>query len=141
MPEIKIYKTQDLVLQVKKKFNPAKLNLTQWDPFLDALCGDYEFQKEAIRDAIVYIASGEYASVEDLVAENWKTNPELRERYKDVREYQKQLQLPHKLSAVIDLATGTSTQIEARLFCLLSWELAVKFSLRSKLVAKALELN
>lgn len=26
MPDIKVYKTQDLVLQVKQNYNPAKLN-------------------------------------------------------------------------------------------------------------------
>lgn len=107
MADIKIYKTQDLVLHVKDKFNPAKLNLKQWTDFIDVLCGDREYQKEAIRFAIIYIASGEYNSIEDLVAENWRLNAELRERYKDVSEYEKHLQLPHKLSGVIDLATGT----------------------------------
>ena len=104
---IKIYKTQDLVLKVRQNYDPAKLNLKKWVSFLDALCGDREFQKEAIRDAIIYIASGEYRSIEDLVEENFRKNDELQKRYKSVRDYQKNLPLPHKLSAVIDLATGT----------------------------------
>lgn len=104
---IKIYKTQDLVLQVKQNYNPAKLNFKEWVSFLDALCVDREFQKEAIRDAIIFLASGEYKSIEDLVEENFRKNDELQKRYKDVRDYQKNLPLPHKLSAVIDLATGT----------------------------------
>lgn len=104
---IKIYKTQDLVLKVKQNYDPAKLNLKKWVSFLDALCGDREFQKEAIRDAIIFIASGEYRSIEDLVEENFRKNDELQKRYKSVRDYQKNLPLPHKLSAVIDLATGT----------------------------------
>ncbi len=107
MADIKIYKTQDLVLGVKEKFDPAKLKLKQWVDFIDVLCGDREYQKESINAAIIYIASGEYSSIEDLIAENWRTNAELRERYKDVREYEKNLQLPHKLSGVVDLATGT----------------------------------
>lgn len=107
MADIKIYKTQDLVLEVKEKFDPAKLKLKQWVDFIDVLCGDREYQKEAIRAAIIYIASGEYGSIEDLIAENWRANAELRERYKDAREYEKSLQLPHKLSGVVDLATGT----------------------------------
>jgi len=107
MPDIKIYKTQDLVLQVKQNYNPAKLNLKKWVSFLDVLCGDREFQKEAIRDAIIFLASGEYKSIEDLVEENFRNNNELQKRYKNVRDYQKNLPLPHKLSAVIDLATGT----------------------------------
>ncbi|MFH1744710.1 MAG: DEAD/DEAH box helicase family protein [bacterium] len=104
---IKIYKTQDLVLQVKQNYNPAKLNLKKWVDFLDVLCGDREFQEEAIRDAIIFLASGEYSSIESLVEENFRKNDELQKRYKDVRDYQRNLPLPHKLSAVIDLATGT----------------------------------
>ena len=104
---IKIYKTQDLVLQVKQNYNPAKLNLKKWVSFLDALCVDREFQKEAIRDAVIFLASGEYKSIEDLVEENFRKNDELQKRYKNTRDYQKNLPLPHKLSAVIDMATGT----------------------------------
>jgi len=104
---IKIYKTQDLVLQVKQNYNPAKLNLKKWVDFLDVLCGDREFQKEAIRDAIIFLASGEYNSIESLIEENFRKNDELQKRYKDVRDYQRNLPLPRKLSAVIDLATGT----------------------------------
>lgn len=107
MADIKIYKTEDLVLRVKDSFNPTKLKLKSWVDFIDVLCGDREYQKEAIRTAIIYIASGEYSSIEDLITENWRTNAELRERYKNVREYEGKLQLPHKLSGVIDLATGT----------------------------------
>jgi len=107
MADIKIYKTQDLVLAIKQNFDPAKLKLGQWAEFIDILCGDREYQKEAIRDAIIYIASGEYSSIEDLVTENWSNNAELRERYKSAQDYEKNLQLPRKLSGVIDLATGT----------------------------------
>ncbi|MCR4342598.1 MAG: DEAD/DEAH box helicase family protein [Patescibacteria group bacterium] len=104
---IKIYKTQDLVLQVKQNYNPAKLNLKKWVDFIDVLCGDREFQKEAIRDSVIFLASGEYNSIESLIEENFRKNDELQKRYKDVRDYQRNLPLPHKLSAVIDLATGT----------------------------------
>lgn len=104
---IKIYKTQNLVLQVKQNYNPSKLNLKKWVDFLDVLCGDREFQKEAITNAIIFLASGEYKTIEDLVEENFRKNEELQKRYKDIRDYQKNLPLPHKLSAVIDMATGT----------------------------------
>lgn len=104
---IKIYKTQDLILSVKQTYNPSKLNLKKWVSFLDVLCGDREYQKEAIRDTIIYLASGEYKTIEDLVEENFRKNEELQKRYKDIRDYNKNLCLPHKLSAVIDLATGT----------------------------------
>lgn len=107
MQEIKTYKTKDLVLEISKSYDPAKLDLSRWERFLDILCGDRQYQKEAIENAIVYLASGRYNSVKDLVKENWTKNLELRDRYKDINEYFHHLQLPNKLSATIDLATGT----------------------------------
>ena len=107
MADIKIYKTQDLVLKVTKNYNPEVLNLRPWVSFIDLLCGDYEFQKETIETAVAYIASEEYKSIEDLVRINWAQNPELHEKYKNLNEYERKLPLPHKLSAAMDLATGT----------------------------------
>lgn len=107
MIEIKTYNTKDLVLEVSKSYDPARLNLTKWDRFLDVLCGDRQYQREAIENVIIYLASGRYKSIEDIVMENWNKNPELHTRYRDVNEYFHHLQLPNKLSATIDLATGT----------------------------------
>lgn len=107
MFEIKTYKTKDLVLEVNKSYDPISLDLSKWDRFIDVLCGDRQYQKEAIEGVIIYLASGRYKSIEDLVKENWGRNPELRSRYKDLNEYFHHLQLPDKLSATIDLATGT----------------------------------
>lgn len=107
MADIKIYKTRDLVLQVNKNFDPARLNLKPWVNFIDVLCADREYQKEAIRTVVAYLASGEYKSIQELVKENWRKNPELQERYSSQVDYEKSLQLPNKLSGVIDLATGT----------------------------------
>lgn len=109
MQEIKTYKTKDLVLQVSKSYNPLTLKLDEWDRFLDILCNNREYQKEAIQQAIIYMASGRYKSIEDLITENWKNSDssELRTRYKDAREYIVNLQLPNKFSGNIDLATGT----------------------------------
>ena len=75
MADIKIYKTQDLILKVNPNFNPSKLKIKQWVDFIDVLCGDREYQKEAIQDAIIYLASGEYKTIEDnlmkLIAEKF----------------------------------------------------------------------
>jgi type III restriction enzyme len=107
MIEIRTYKTRDLVLEVSESYDPTKLDLTKWDRFIDVLCGDRQYQREAIENAIIYLASGRYRYIEDLVKENWDKNHELRTRYRDIDEYFHHLQLPHKLSATIDLATGT----------------------------------
>ena len=105
--EIKIYKTKDLVLKVNTVYDPTKLDLDAWESFLDVLCGDREYQKKAIRNAIIYLASGRYRKIEDLVEENYSRNSELKAKYSSLDEYKKHLQLPGKLSANIDLATGT----------------------------------
>lgn len=109
MQEIKTYKTADLVLSVNKSINPAKLDLTLWDRFLDVLCSDRSYQKEAIQLSIIYLASGRYNSIKDLINENYDNvhNVEIRQRYKDADEYIRHLQLKGKLYASIDLATGT----------------------------------
>lgn len=67
MQEIKIYKTADLVLQVNKNYDPAKLNLAAWDRYLDILCDDRQFQKESIQKAIIFFASGLYKDIRDVV--------------------------------------------------------------------------
>jgi type III restriction enzyme len=107
MLEIKTYNTKDLVLEVSKSYDLIKLDLTKWDRFIDVLCGDRQYQREAIENAIIYLASCRYKSIEDLVKENWSKNSELHTRYKDINEYFQHLQLPNKLSATVDLATGT----------------------------------
>jgi type III restriction enzyme len=107
MEDIKVYKTKDLVLQVNPNYDPAKLNLDEWECFLDKLCGDREYQKESIRNAIIFLASGRYKTTEDLVIENYKNNSELKNKYSSLEEYQKHIQLSGKLSANIDLATAT----------------------------------
>ena len=107
--EIKQFKTANLVLQVSKNFNPATLNLDAWDRYLDILCSDRQYQKEAIHKAIIFLASGLYNNIADLVRENW-LNPkmvELKNRYQTVEDYEHHLQMHGKLSATIDLATGT----------------------------------
>lgn len=101
------FQASDLVLKVKKSFNPSRLNLNEWDDFLDILCGDREYQKEAIKTAIIYLASGEYHSINHLAKENYTINTDLQEKYKHESDIISQLPLSGKLSGVIDLATGT----------------------------------
>jgi len=106
MQDIKIYKQKDLVLKVNKNHDPIKLDLDSWDLFLDKLCGDREYQKEAIKNAVIYLASGRYSKIEDLVEENYQNNSELQIKYTSLQDYKNHLQLPNKLFANIDIATG-----------------------------------
>ena len=109
MEEIKRYKTSDLVLNVDKNYDLTKIPLQDWDRYLDILTNGRQYQKEAIIDAIIFLASGLYKSIRHLVDENWNnsSNIELKNRFSILDEYHHQLQFPDKLSASIDLATGT----------------------------------
>lgn len=98
---------KDLILKVNKNYNKSLLNLDKWEEFLDVLCGDREYQKEAIRSAIIYLASGRYNSIEDIVKENYESNLELVKKYSKIEDYYSNLQIKNKLFANIDLATGT----------------------------------
>jgi len=42
-----IFNQRDLVLKVNPVYDPNVLNLAEWSRFLDVLCGDREYQKEA----------------------------------------------------------------------------------------------
>lgn len=109
MDEIKRYKTSDLVLGIDQNFDPNQLTLAEWNRYLDILVNGRQYQKEAIENAIIFLASGLYSNTGSLVEQNFKStsNTEIKNRYSSLDDYQDQLQLPNKLSASIDLATGT----------------------------------
>ena len=65
------------------------------------------YQKEAIKNAVIFLASERYVKTENLVEENYKKNTELQAKYSTFDDYKNHLQLPNKLFANIDLATGT----------------------------------
>ena len=102
-----IYRQSDLVLRVAKHYDPQRLDLDAWEPYLDALCGNREYQKEAIRSAVIFLASGRYDSTQDLAVENYEKNPELQKKYPAVSDLTDRLPIRDRLSANIDLATGT----------------------------------
>jgi len=107
MQEQKQIVNHDLILQVSKNVDPSKLDLNQFEPFLDALCGEREYQKVAIRSTLRYFLGGQYGNLKDLAKDNFDINEKLRDFYGSFKELEKKLQIPDKLSSSIDLATGT----------------------------------
>jgi type III restriction enzyme len=107
MNENIVFKQDDLILRVSKNYDRSKLNIDKWARYLDVLCQNREYQKEAIKSAIIFMASGQYENTEDLIIENYKKNENLRKKYTRVEEYIGQLQIRDKYFANIDLATGT----------------------------------
>lgn len=107
MQEVKTFKQSELILKVNRAYDSNLLNLEDWKPFIDRLCGDRLFQKEAIQIAIIYLASRQYNSLKDLGEFNYYSNPCLRDKYSSLNDFLETLQMREKLYANIDLATGT----------------------------------
>ena len=107
MEDLKSYKNKDLILEINEFYDPFKLNLEDWDDYLDILCGDRIYQKQAILKSVNYLCSDNYKNLSELAIENYKKNKELQYKYSDIDMFLSKLQLPNKLFANIDLATGT----------------------------------
>ena len=98
---------KNLVLKVDANYDHSIINLNEWQDYLDCLCGDREYQKEAIKTVLIYLLSGKYSSINDLVVENYGFNDDIKLEYTSSSHYLKKLQFPNMLSGVVDLATGT----------------------------------
>jgi len=95
----------DLVLNLSEKAN--NFDISKYEDFILELCGDWEFQQEAIRKVIKFFLSEEYDNISDLISENFQKNEIMQEHFKDAKKIINQLQFKDKLSCTIDLATGT----------------------------------
>jgi len=107
MLEHQRFLNQDLVLKVSKSVNPAVFDINKYECFLDALCGEREYQKTAIRDTLSYLLGGNYKNTTELAEENYHNNDTLQTFYGTFEQFKKRLQFPNKLSCSLDLATGT----------------------------------
>lgn len=107
MRDQQTFRNQDLVLRVSPSVDPARFDITKYEPFLDALCGNREYQKEAIRVVLRYLLGGRYPDLRALAEENFHSNETLRDRYGTFAEMARHLQLPDQLSCSVDLATAT----------------------------------
>lgn len=106
MQDIIEYKQKDLILNVSH--NPLVLDIDLWDDYLDYLCKDRYYQKNAIKNAIKFLAGGVYVNLNDLAKENYKNNKNIRNVYLKEEEYLNNFNLfGDKLFSNIDLATGT----------------------------------
>lgn len=108
MTGTKIFKTSDLVLKIKRNsYDYNKYPLDEWDRFIDILCENREYQKEAIKTCITYLITDKYKTIEDVVEENFYKNDSLKEKFNSLDGYKQKIQLPNRKSACVDLATGT----------------------------------
>jgi type III restriction enzyme len=54
------FRNEDLVLRVRPDYDPGLLRLDRYEAFIDVLCGEREYQKEAIRTLCRFMAGGLY---------------------------------------------------------------------------------
>ncbi|MFM1632984.1 DEAD/DEAH box helicase [Streptococcus mutans] len=102
------YKESDLVLKVSKNVNPSVWDEGFFQNFFDLLFGQRTYQKESAEIALRFLNSGEYQSISALAKENFRNNEVIRTRWSNnFSLMQDDLDLSDKLSATLDLATGT----------------------------------
>lgn len=101
------FRNEDLVLQVSKAVDRSTWDEGQYEAFLDELCIDREYQKEAIRTTMRYLLGSECKNLRELARENFNDPGVLQQRYGTFTGMEHHLQLPDQLSASLDLATGT----------------------------------
>lgn len=101
------FRNEDLLLKVTTNIDPKVWDETQYEAYLDELCGMREYQKEAIRTTLRYLLGGKCANLRELARENFDVKDELQQRYGSWANMEKHLQLPDQLSCSIDLATAT----------------------------------
>ncbi len=106
-PDRQRFRNEDLVLQVSPAVDRATWDESRYEAFIDELCGEREYQKDAIRTALRFLLSGEYEDLRALARANYAENPDLEARYGSWEGMQRHLQLPDQLSASLDLGTGT----------------------------------
>jgi len=107
MLEQMTFQNKDLVLKVSPNYNPKRFDPDKYEAFLNALCGDREYQKEAIQEVMRYFLGGEYKNLKELAEENYHQNPKLQDKYSSFEDFLNHLQLPDKLSCSLDHATAT----------------------------------
>ncbi|MCH8986707.1 DEAD/DEAH box helicase family protein, partial [Patescibacteria group bacterium] len=103
----KRFHNEDFVLEVSTSVDRHKWDENKYEAFIDELCGIREYQKDAIRAALRYLLGGEHRDLRDLARKNFEHNEVLRDKYGSLGNMERHLQLPDKLAASLDLATGT----------------------------------
>jgi len=101
------FQNEDLVLRLRRSIDPAKFDIGKFEAFLDALCGEREYQREAIGTTCNFLFGEAYRDTRELAEENWDNNEVLQEKYADFKRIKRMLEFPDRLACSVDHATGT----------------------------------
>lgn len=106
-PDRERFRNEDLILKVSPAVARSQWNEDRYEPFLDELCGDREYQKAAIRTVLRYVNAGTYPNLRALARESFDNSSVMQAKYGSLNGLERALQFPDQLAASVDLATGT----------------------------------
>ena len=101
------FSVDQLVLRVSESVDPSKLDLGDYEEFIEAATQNRAFQQEAVGAAVRFLIGGEYGSTADLARQSWEASADLQRRYPTAEALVERLPFPDKLACSLDLATGT----------------------------------
>lgn len=90
-----------------RKCNYDKFRFSDIEDYVRAVCGDREYQYQAIKHVMIYLWGGGYKNVADLAKENFAQKVHLKERFGSQEIMLGNLPLADRLSGVVHMATGT----------------------------------
>ena len=100
-------KEKNLVLKVSENVDVNIWDETKYYTLIDALCGNRNYQKEAIFTALRFMCSSEYTNTKQLAQDNYNSNEYLRNTYITYENFEKNLPFSNYYTASLDLATAT----------------------------------
>ena len=97
----------DFVLGVENASYDARSRVGHYEPFFEALSLDrYAFQREAMRRALLFLASENYANTSVLATEHYNASAKVRGHFASQADYLGQFKLLDRKAVSLDLATG-----------------------------------
>lgn len=98
---------KDLVLKVSNSIDPTKWDESKYYYFLNELCKNRTYQKEAILTTLRFFCGDKYKSTKELAEENYNNNDNIKKTYGTLNGFISKLHFANSFSASIDLATAT----------------------------------
>jgi type III restriction enzyme len=101
------FSADQLLLRVSDTYDPDVFDLAAYGEFIDAVCGNRDYQREAVQTVLRLFCGGRYTDTEQLARESFDTSLDLQRLYPTVDALVERLPFRDKLSCSLDLATGT----------------------------------
>lgn len=101
------FSAEQLRLRVSQSYDPAVFDLPSYSGFLDAVCGNRDYQRQAVETALRLFCGGRYQDTKQLARENFDASPDLQRLYPTADALIERLPFRDQLACSLDLATGT----------------------------------